>query len=143
MGRARSRALVGPRGATRRNERADGGAAARGHDGLLDVVQEELLDGDVVVRHGDEAELVGRVAAVVELARLDEVEHLAEAPRGLGVAPVWKSTTGLGRPDQPLKFSSSVKSKSIRLIFGRIDCSRRVLEAQRTCVCQNVRTRSH
>ena len=43
---------------------------------------------------------------------------------------VWKSTTGLGRPDQTLKFSSSVKSKSIRLIFGRIDCSRRVLEAQ-------------
>jgi hypothetical protein len=31
---------------------------------------------------------------------------------------VWKSTAGLGRPDQTLKFSSSVKSKSIRLIFG-------------------------
>ena len=126
----------------RRNERADGGAAARGHDGLLDVVQEELLDGDVVVRHGDEAELVGRVAAVVELARLDEVEHLAEAPRGLGVAPAWKSTAGLGRPDQTLQFSSSVTSKSIRLIFRRIDGSRRVLEAQRTCSCQNIRIRS-
>ena len=127
----------------RRNERADGGAAARGHDGLLDVVQEELLDGDVVVRHGDEAELVGRVAAVVELARLDEVEHLAEAPRGLGVAPVWKSTTGLGRPHQTLQFSSSVKSKSIRLIFGRIDCSRQVLEAHRKCLGQNIRIRAH
>ena len=107
------------------------------------MAQEELLDGDVVVRHGDEAELVGRVAAVVELARLDEVEHLAEAPRGLGVAPVWKSTTGFGRPHQTLQLSSSVKSKSIRLIFGRIDCSRRVLEAQRTCLCQNIRIRSH
>ena len=37
---------------------------------------------------------------------------------------VWKSTTGLGRPDQTLKFSRSVNSKSIRLILGRIDCSR-------------------
>ena len=37
--------------------------------------------------------------------------------------PVWKSTAGLGRPDQTLKFSSSVKSKSIWLTFGRIDCS--------------------
>ena len=71
----------------RRNERADGGAAARGHDGLLDVVQEELLDGDVVVRDGDEAELVGRVAVVVEVARLDEVEDLAEAADGLRVPP--------------------------------------------------------
>ena len=44
--------------------------------------------------------------------------------------PVWNSTTGLGGPDQTSEFSSSIKSKSIRLIFGRIDCSRRVLEAQ-------------
>ena len=32
--------------------------------------------------------------------------------------PVWNSTTGLGGPDQTSEFSSSVKSKSIRLIFG-------------------------
>jgi hypothetical protein len=58
-------------------------------------------------------------------------------------SPVWKSTTGLGRPDQTLKFSSSVKSKSTRLIFGRIDCSHRVLEAQRKCSCQNIRILAH
>ena len=62
--------------------------------------------------------------------------------RGQDARPVWKSTTGLGRPDQTLKFSSSAKSKSIRLIFGRIDCSRRVLEAQRKCLCQNGRMRA-
>ena len=44
--------------------------------------------------------------------------------------PVWKSTSELGRRGQTSEISSSVKSKSIRLIFGRIDCSRRVLEAQ-------------
>ena len=33
-------------------------------------------------------------------------------------ATAWTSTTVLGRPT---KFSRSVKSKSIRLIFGRID----------------------
>jgi chromosome segregation ATPase len=55
---------------------------------------------------------------------------------------VWKSTAGLGRPDQTLKFSSSVTSKSIRLIFGRIDRSQRVLEAQPKCACQNIRIRS-
>ena len=44
--------------------------------------------------------------------------------------PVWKSTTGLGGPHQTSELSISIKSKSIRLIFGRIDCSRRVLEAR-------------
>ena len=44
--------------------------------------------------------------------------------------PVPKSTSELGYPDQTSELSSSVKSKSIRLIFGRIDCSRRVLEAR-------------
>ena len=50
---------------------------------------------------------------------------------GLNVAPdaVWKSTTGLGGPGQTSELSISIKSKSIRLTFGRIDCSRRVLEA--------------
>ena len=51
-------------------------------------------------------------------------------------------STGLGRPDQTLKFSSSVKSKSIRLIFGRIDCSHGFLEEQRMCLCQNIRIRA-
>ena len=56
---------------------------------------------------------------------------------------VWKSTTSLGGPDQTSDLSISVTSKSIRLIFGRIDCSRRVLEAQRNCLCQNIRIRAH
>ena len=34
---------------------------------------------------------------------------------------VWNSTAGLGGPDQTSEFS--VKSKSTRLMFGRIDCS--------------------
>ena len=58
-------------------------------------------------------------------------------------ATVWKSTAGLGRPHQTLKFSSSVKSKSIRLIFGRIDCSRRVLETQPKSLCRTFRIRAH
>ena len=36
---------------------------------------------------------------------------------------VWKPTTGLGGPHQVSELSISIKSKSIRLIFGRIDCS--------------------
>ena len=43
--------------------------------------------------------------------------------------PVWKSTPGLGGPHETSELSSSVTSTSIRLIFGRIDGSRRVLEA--------------
>ena len=39
--------------------------------------------------------------------------------------------------------SSSVKSKSIRLIFGRIDCPRRVLEAQQKSVRRNGRICPH
>ena len=54
-----------------------------------------------------------------------------------------ESTAGSGRRDQTLKFSRSVTSTSIRLMFGRIDRSRRVLEARRKCVCQNCRIRSH
>ena len=61
----------------------------------------------------------------------------------LSSAAVWKPTTGLGGPDQTREFSSSVKSKSIRLTFGRIDRSRRVLEAQPKSLCQNIRIRSH
>ena len=56
---------------------------------------------------------------------------------------VWKSTAGLGRPDQTLQHGSSAKSKSIRLIFGRIDRSRRALEARRNYLCENIRIRAH
>jgi hypothetical protein len=56
---------------------------------------------------------------------------------------VWKSTTGLGGPHQTSELSISVKSKSIRLILGRIDCSCQVLEAQRKSLVQTVRLRAH
>ena len=41
------------------------------------------------------------------------------------------------------KLSISIKSKSIRLIFRRVDRSRRVLEAQRKSLVQIVRLRAH
>ena len=53
----------------------------------------------------------------------------------------WKSTAGSGRPDRT--FSSSVTSQSFWLIFGRIDGSRRVLEARPKSLCQNIRIRAH
>merc|ERR1711885_68042 len=56
---------------------------------------------------------------------------------------VWKSTTGLGAPLQTSELSISANSKSIRLTFGRIDCSRRVLEAQSKSLVQTVRLRAH
>ena len=56
---------------------------------------------------------------------------------------VWKSTTGLGGPHQTSELPISVKSKSIRLIFGRIDRSRGVLEARQKTSRRNRRIRSH
>jgi ribulose kinase len=56
---------------------------------------------------------------------------------------VWKSTAGLGGPHQTSELSISIKSKSIRLIFGRIDCSCRVLEARPKSLVQTVRLRAH
>jgi len=61
----------------------------------------------------------------------------------VGSFPVWKSTTGLGGPHQTSELSISIKSKSIRLIFGRIDCSRRVLEARQKASRRNRRLRAH
>ena len=57
--------------------------------------------------------------------------------------PVWIASTGLGGPDQTSELSISAISKSIRLIFGRIDRSRRVLEAHRKSLVQIVRLRAH
>ena len=59
------------------------------------------------------------------------------------LAPVWIPTTGLGGPHQTSELSISVKSKSIRLIFGRIDCSRRVLEARQKASRRNRRICAH
>ena len=53
------------------------------------------------------------------------------------------ASTGSGGPHQTSELSSSANSKSIRLIFGRIDCSRRVLEAQRKSPVQTVRLCAH
>ena len=50
-----------------------------------------------------------------------EVEVRA-APRD---PPAWKSTAGLGRPDRTLKFSRSVNSTSIRLVFRLLSSSSR------------------
>jgi len=84
----------------------------RRNDGLLDVVQEELLDGDVVVADGDEAELVRRVAADVELARLDDVEDLAEAARGLRRKQTFLKipSTRVFRNEFPENFFSAVEN---------------------------------
>ena len=60
-----------------------------------------------------------------------------------GPEPVPNSTTGSGGPDQTLKFSRSVKSTSFRLIFGRIDCSRRVLDAEPKMLRRNYLVRSN
>ena len=48
-----------------------------------------------------------------------------------------------GGPHQTSELSISVTSKSIWLIFGRIDCSRCVLEARRESSRRNRRIRSH
>ena len=56
---------------------------------------------------------------------------------------VWKSTTGLAPPHQTSELSISVKSKSIQLILGRIDCSHRVFEAQQKASRRNGRIRAH
>ena len=85
--------------------------------------------------------LVGETGSFVRnytslLWNLDEAA--ATLPRS-----VWIPTTGLGGPHQTSELSSSVKSKSIRLIFGRIDRSRRVLEARPKSWVQTVRVRAH
>ena len=67
----------------------------------------------------------------------------SEDGAGLLRLPVWKSTTGLGGPHQTSELSISVRSKSIRLIFGRIDCPRRALEARQKISCRNGRIRAH
>ena len=53
------------------------------------------------------------------------------------------ASTSVDSNHQTSELSSSVKSKSIRLIFGRIDRSRRVLEARQKSVRRNRRLRSH
>ena len=64
--------------------------------------------------------LQGRDAARDCCALLDDYGTLDAAPK----------SNELGDPDRTSALSSSVTSTSIRLMFGRIDGSRRVLEAR-------------
>jgi len=50
---------------------------------------------------------------------------------------------GTGTASKKTNLSISITSKSIRLIFGRIDCSHRVLEAQPKSPAQSVQLRAH
>ena len=70
-------------------------------------------------------------------------DAVAEAEALARERPVWNSTSGLGGPHQTSELSSSIKSKSIRLIFGRIDCSRRALEAHLKSLRRNCRICAH
>ena len=102
-----------------RQKTAGSAEEARGLEAL------EVLDGL-------DAELEGGVLVAGEghlrvLLEHGHGEHVVDAV--LEAPPVWKSTSELGRQGQTSERSRSVKSTSIRLIFGRIDCSRRVLEA--------------
>ena len=64
--------------------------------------------------------------------------YLVAAP-----SAVWKSTSGMDASSKTSNLSISAKSKSIRLIFGRIDRSRRVLEAEPKSLCPPLRIRTH
>ena len=75
--------------------------------------------------------------------RKGTVIKIAGFPQGTMFETVWIASTGLGGPHQTSELSISANSKSIWLIFGRIDCSRRVLEAQRKSPVQTVRLRAH
>ena len=80
---------------------------------------------------------VGRVAeAVAELGELGLHGHA-------GPAPAWNSTAGAGGPRRTSSLSSSVASTSIRPMFGRIDGSRRVLDARRETSRRSRRARAH
>ena len=109
-----------------------------------------LAEGDALALELGALEEAGLYAAYLERveASLNVYgQKLDERPgdlyKRLWRRPARTSTAGSGRPDQTLTFSSSVTSTSIRLIFGRIDGSRQVLETQRTSLVQIVRLRSH
>ena len=111
------RRILEARGGLGRRRRGRGARVVPAPLLLLGLLLQALAVGDL---------LEERVALVIHVLR-----------------PVWSSTTGLGGPDQTSEFSSSIKSKSIRLIFGRIDCSRRVLEAQPKSLRRNCRICAH
>ena len=106
-----------------------GGAAALGREEDAGLEARDVAGGEGVARR----EALVRGPQVRELVLEGDVLALDAAE------PVWKSTSELGCPDQTSELSSSVTSKSIRLIFGRIDCSRRVLEARQQSSRRNRR----
>ena len=129
---------------------------------VADVAPEEVAAelGAVGPRREDEEPVVGRVAEAPrrvaegpdELALAPGRRHLVEVRaarrdddevlrRAAVVGPVCKSTTGLGRRGQTSEISSSVKSKSIRLIFGRLFPSGRDLEVWISFVCISIQIR--
>ena len=61
----------------------------------------------------------------------------------IAVALQAKARAGNDRSGETSNLSISVKSRSIRLIFGRIVFSRRVIDNQRTCCVTLVRIRAH
>ena len=80
----------------------------------------------------------GGPAALLEIVRGGHVSFTS-----CELYTVWKSTSGMDASSKTSNLSISVKSKSIRLIFGRIDCSRRVLEAQPKNSHRICRIRAH
>ena len=115
----------------------------------------EFVRGAVVAQFDDDDLYAPRyldtmVAALLEpcLDDLDCVDDVAlrgllGAPRIAMFAAAWIATAGSGGPRETSELSISVTSTSIRLIFGRIDGSRRVLEAQPKRSRRNCRVCSH
>ena len=82
-----------------------------------------------------------RCKAMRNRAEDNEIGAEMKKPEQRGAVP--ETTTGLGGPDQTSNPSSSAKSKLIRVIFGRIKCSRRVLETEPKMLRRNCRVRAH
>ena len=100
------------------SEGSDGGDDCDG----FGTANKKLSEKAIELRRRVEERRTERKAALVKAGEM----VLYNERRG----PVWE-------------LSSSIKSKSIRLIFGRIECSRRVLEAEPKSPAQSVQLRTH
>ena len=111
-------------------------ARCREESGLLRAQNDDLVTRLVADKQRLVGEMNGMNDIIDRLKR--ELELRAEeAPP----APTCVETNGLGGPDQTSEFSSSVKSESIRLIFGRLFPPGRDLEVRITFVCTSIRIR--